>query len=99
MTTHELTEHGKDVIARVVGEPNTIEGKATGEIWRVAAEKLGWKWEPAYAGYIHPAHHPNGPGNEFASYPSDVCAEEACMLDGIETLTEAVRFVTDGVRP
>lgn len=62
-------------------------------IWAHAAQKLGWKHEPAYAGYTHPNHHPNGPANEWASYPSEMSAEEACFIDGVETLADACKLL------
>ncbi len=65
--------------------------------WKAAAEKLGWEYSPAYGGYIHPNYHPLGPSDQFASYPSDMDAEDACFIDGIETEDEdeAVRLVID----
>lgn len=63
--------------------------KAEQTIWNAAAKALGWEWEPAYDGFVRANHHPNGPAHQASSYPSELDAESACMVDGIETLDQA----------
>jgi hypothetical protein len=64
-------------------------------IWRKAAEAKGWEWSPAYNGYIRADYHPDGPRNQFRSYPSELAAEDACFIDGIETLDQAKAVIAD----
>jgi len=59
-------------------------------VWTVCARVLGWEWSPAYGGFVRADYHPNGPGYKFDSRPSELDAEEACFIDGIETLEQAV---------
>lgn len=61
--------------------------------WAAAAVALGWEYSPAYAGYIRLDYHPDGPAHQFASRPSELAAEDACFLDGVETLGDAVELV------
>ena len=61
------------------------------EPWKSAAENRGWTFDPAYNGYVRGDHHPNGPAGQFSSYPSDLTAEDACFVDGIETEDDALR--------
>lgn len=64
--------------------------------WRVEAAKvLGWEFSPAYNGYIHDDYHPNGPRNQYDSRPSEMAAEDACFIEGVETLGDAVKLVVD----
>lgn len=65
------------------------------EWWAAAAVALGWEFSPAYNGYIRPDYHPDGPAHQFASYPSELAAEDACFIDGVGSLGDAVKLVLD----
>jgi hypothetical protein len=69
--------------------------RAKQTFWRKAAEALGWKFEAAYNGYVRADYHPNGPASEWASYPSEIDAEEACFIDGYESLGDAVKLALE----
>lgn len=62
---------------------------ARNHVWTEAAKALGWEWSGAYAGYIRADYHPKGARHHFTSYPSEVDAEGACAIDGIETIEQA----------
>lgn len=49
------------------------------DLWK--PEGRGWKWEPAYNGYVRPDYHPLGTGAKWEDYPSDVDADEAWIVD------------------
>lgn len=66
-------------------------------IWGKAAKALGWEYSDAYGGYVRPDYHPNGLAHQFASYPSEIAAEDACFLDGIETLEQAQAVIAECV--
>jgi hypothetical protein len=64
-------------------------------IYRKAAELLGWRWEPAYDGFIN-ENHRNRPGTrpiDWDSYNVAECAEDACFMDGVENLTQAFEVI------
>ncbi|NNU59706.1 hypothetical protein [Ochrobactrum soli] len=63
--------------------------------YKAAAKILGWRWEPAYDGYIH-ENRRNRPGTrpiDWDSYEVAEDAEEACFWDGIETEAQAMELV------
>jgi hypothetical protein len=71
-----------------------IDHAAAHKVWTAAAKKLGWEHSPAHGGWIKDSHRkPGVPGYQWDSYPSDVDAEEACFIDGVETLTAAMAVV------
>lgn len=63
--------------------------------WAEAAKALGWEFSPAYNGHIRHDYHPDGPAGRFASHPSELVAEDACFIDGVETLGDAVKLVLE----
>jgi hypothetical protein len=69
-----------------------VDHRAAGIIWRQAAEALGWRQSPAHAGWISDAHVDLSRYGE-GGHPSDMDAQDACFLDGVETLEQAVRIV------
>ena len=63
-------------------------------IWNRAAQKLGWEWSPAHNGFIKNSHRtPGARLDTWESYPSDMDAEDACFIDGVETLSQAAAVV------
>lgn len=66
-----------------------VEAKASSTIWNQAATTLGWRHSPAHDGWISDAHVGHGQYGE-GGHASGVSAEDACFLDGIETLDQAV---------
>ena len=70
--------------------------KAEQAIWTACAICLGWQWKPAYGGYTRPNHvKPGTNGSNFSDYPSEVDAEEACDIDGIDTLGAALKLLEE----
>lgn len=57
----------------------------TPELWEVAACAMGWRYADAYGGWI--ADHYFDP--ETGQHPSELTAEDACFVDGIETEDDA----------
>lgn len=66
-----------------------IDRNAAASIWRASAEVLGWRYSPAHAGWISDAHVDHGQYGE-GGHASDMAAEDACFLDGVETIEQAV---------
>jgi len=66
-----------------------VEPRTAGTLWRQAAEALGWRYSPAHAGWISDAHVDRSQHGE-GGHASDMSAEDACFLDGVETLEQAV---------
>ena len=55
-------------------------------VYEKAAEELGWRWSPAFDGYINDGHR-NGP--DWKDYVVAQTAEDACLLDGVENDADA----------
>lgn len=69
-----------------------IEGSVSSTIWSQAAKALGWRHSPAHDGWISDAHVDHGQYGE-GGHASGVSAEDACFMDGVETLDQAVSMV------
>jgi len=65
-------------------------------IWNAAAEALGWEWKPAYNGYVRQDFlKPGTTGSQWSDYPSDIDGEDACFIDGVETLDRAREVISE----
>lgn len=64
-------------------------------LWEAAATALGWRYSPAHNGWIHDEHVDHSQYGE-GGHASDVDAEDACFLDGIETVRYYLVAYGDG---
>jgi len=62
-------------------------------IWMQTAIRLGWRYSAAHDGFIS-ENHRNGP--EWADYVVRRTAEDACFLDGVETVADALLSEREG---
>lgn len=69
-----------------------VDTKAADTLWRQAAEALGWRHSPAHGGWISDGHVDRTQYGE-GGHASGVAAEDACFLDGVETLADAVATI------
>jgi len=69
-----------------------VRNEAARIVWKQATEALDWRYSPAHAGWISDAHVDASQYGE-GGHASDVRAEDACFLDGVETLEHAVETV------
>lgn len=65
-------------------------GPSSEDVWARVATLNEWIYSPAHGGYIRFDHlDPDG------SNPSELSAEDACFLDGIETLEAACAVLSE----
>jgi len=69
-----------------------VEAEAARILWKQGARALGWRYSPAHAGWISDAHVDSSQYGE-GGHASGITAEDACFLDGVETLKHAVQTV------
>lgn len=70
-------------------EESIINSEQIASAWEVAASALGWKYSDAFGGWI--ADHHLDP--ETGWHPSDMAAEDACFIDGVESEADAQALV------
>ena len=66
-------------------------------VFKRAAVKLGWRYEPAYGGWINEANRRQPPagGSDFDTYEVADTPEEACYFSGYEDEAEAAAYLRD----
>lgn len=69
-----------------------MDPAVSGRIWQQAAQAVGWRHSPAHDGWISDGHVDHAQYGE-GGHPSSMAAEDACFLDGIETIEDAVRTI------
>ncbi len=70
----------------------TVDARTSSAIWDQAAIALGWRHSPAHDGWISDAHVDHRQYGE-GGHASGMSSEDACFLDGVETLDQAIATV------
>lgn len=83
-----------DIRALATQSPDLPAGdgelKPSATSYEKAVIALGWRWSNAHGGYVHDEHLEDG------QHPSELNAEDACFLFGVETPEQAELVIKKG---